>query len=82
MQKTCHGENMFHRKQPPRRESAWWEYYRLCGLTEEELQEDEDALGGLVYEGEVGHIKRSIIHRYRFPPQEQAAQRRREGKTC
>jgi predicted RecB family nuclease len=50
--------------------SAWWEYYRLCELTDEELEEDKDALGGLVYEGEVAKIKRSIIYRYTFPPQE------------
>jgi len=34
--------------------SAWWEYFRLCGLSDDELQEDKNALGGLVYLGEVG----------------------------
>lgn len=55
--------------------SAWWEYFRLCELSDEELQEDKSALGGLIYLGEVERVKRSIIHRYRFPPQEHAIDR-------
>jgi uncharacterized protein len=55
--------------------SAWWEFFRLCGLSDEELQEDESALGGLEYVGEVERIKRSVIHRYRFPPQDHAIDR-------
>ncbi|MGB6631897.1 MAG: TM0106 family RecB-like putative nuclease [Terriglobales bacterium] len=50
--------------------SAWWEYYRLCDLSTDELLEDKSALGGLIYVGEVERVKRSIIHRYRFPPQD------------
>ena len=55
--------------------SSWWEYFRLCELSDDELQEDKSALGGLTYLGEVGRIKRSIIHRYLFPPQEHAIDR-------
>lgn len=55
--------------------SAWWEYFRLCELTDQELQEDKSALGGLVYEGVVGETKRSLIHRYRFPLQDHAIDR-------
>ena len=55
--------------------SAWWEYFRLCELSDDELQQDNDALGGLVYVGEVGRVKRSIIHRYRFPPQDHTIDR-------
>ena len=55
--------------------SAWWEYFRLCELSDDELQEDRNALGGLAYVGEVGHIKRSIIYRYSFPPQDHAIDR-------
>jgi len=55
--------------------SAWWEFFRLCGLSDDELQEDENALGGLQYVGEVERIKRSIIHRYRFPRQDHAIDR-------
>jgi predicted RecB family nuclease len=52
--------------------SAWWEYYRLRELSDDELQEDKSAMGGLIYQGEVGRVKRSIVHRYAFPPQEHA----------
>ena len=55
--------------------SAWWEYFRLCELSADELQEDSSALGGLVYVGSVGRIKRSIIHRYNFPPQDHCIDR-------
>jgi predicted RecB family nuclease len=55
--------------------SAWWEYFRLCDLTDQELQEDKSALGGLVYEGVVAQVKRSLIHRYRFPLQDHAVDR-------
>jgi uncharacterized protein len=50
--------------------SAWWEYFRLCDLSDEELQEDRSAIGGLVYVGEVERVKRSTIYRYSFPPQD------------
>jgi predicted RecB family nuclease len=52
--------------------SAWWEYYRLRDLSGDELIEDKSALGGLSYVGEVGRIKRSIVHQYSFPPQDHA----------
>jgi uncharacterized protein len=55
--------------------SAWWEYFRLCELSDEELQEDKNALGGLVYVGQAGEGKRSIIHRYQFPPQDHSIDR-------
>jgi hypothetical protein len=55
--------------------SAWWEYFRLCALTDQELQEDKSALGGLVYDGVVAQVKRSLVHRYRFPLQDHAIDR-------
>ncbi|MBA2524217.1 MAG: TM0106 family RecB-like putative nuclease [Pyrinomonadaceae bacterium] len=55
--------------------SAWWEYFRLCELTDQELQEDKVALGGLVYEGVIEQVKKSLIHRYRFPFQDHAIDR-------
>jgi len=55
--------------------SAWWEYFRLCDLSDDELQEDKSALGGLEFVGEVGRIKRSIVYRYSFPPQDHALDR-------
>jgi uncharacterized protein len=49
--------------------APWWEYFRLMGLTEEELLEEPDALAKLE------HVKRvsdgdTPVDRYRFPPQE------------
>ena len=58
--------------------SSWWEYFRVCELSDEELQEDRNALGGLAYVAEVDHIKRSTVHRYRFPPQDHAIDRAHE----
>src|SRR5262249_20790504 len=58
--------------------SAWWEYFRLCKLSDTELQEDKSSLGGLIYLGEVGKEKKSLIHRYRFPPQDHALDHARE----
>jgi predicted RecB family nuclease len=50
--------------------SAWREYFEMCKLSDDELIEDKNALGGLVYIGEVRKIKRSIVYRYRFPLQD------------
>jgi hypothetical protein len=50
--------------------SVLWEYFRLCELSDDELQEDKDALGGLAFVGEVERIDRSIVYRYKFPPQD------------
>lgn len=58
--------------------SSWWEYFRLCELTDDELQEDRTALGGLGYIGEIARIKRSTVHRYNFPPQDHAIDRAHE----
>jgi predicted RecB family nuclease len=55
--------------------SAWWEYFRLCALSDDELEEDKSALGGLEFVGEVGRIKRSIVHRYSYPAQDHAVDR-------
>ncbi len=58
--------------------STYWEYFRLCDLSDEELLEDRTALGGLTYEGVDRTVDRSFVHRYRFPPQDQAIDRARE----
>ena len=57
--------------------SSWWEYFRLCELSDSELQEENTALGGLTYAGVVGQIKKSLIHRYSFPPQDHTLDRAR-----
>jgi len=50
--------------------STWWEYYRCLELSDEEMIGDGAALGGLTYDGVVDTIKKSYVHRYRFPPQD------------
>lgn len=60
--------------------SAWWDYYRMRDLSEDERIEDSRVLGGLKYVGEVGTIKQSKIHRYRFLPQEHDI--RPDHKVC
>ena len=57
--------------------SAWWEYYRLRELSDSELQEDKNALGGLEYIGVVDTVKKSLVHRYSFPPQTHSIDRAR-----
>ena len=55
--------------------SFWWRYFHLSTLTDEELREETDALGELTYEyswPDPAPRARSIIYRFRFPPQENA----------
>ena len=47
----------------------WWEFFHRCGFTEEEHVESRATLGALTCEGEAGQVRRSVIHRYRFPDQ-------------
>ena len=56
----------FHRRED---KSMWWEFFHRCGFTEEEHVESRATLGALTYDGEAGQVKRSVIHRYRFPEQ-------------
>ena len=58
--------------------STWWEYFRLTELSPQQLVEDQTAIGGLTYEGVVGRQARSLVHRYRFPPQDHAIDRARD----
>ncbi len=62
----------YHRRED---KSTWWEYFRQCDLSPDELVEDGSALGGLSYVGEVDRIKKSIVHRYSFPQQDHAIDR-------
>ena len=55
--------------------ATWFEYFRLCELTDQELEEDKNALGGLVYVGVVDVVMKSIIHRYQFPLQDHGIDR-------
>ena len=49
---------------------AWWRYFYLCGLSSAELIGEPDALGGLTGGEIVGQVKRSVVRRFSFPPQE------------
>jgi len=62
----------YHRRED---KSAWWEYFRQCDLSDGELLEDRNALGGLTYIGPVDQVKRSTVHRYSFPPQDHTIDR-------
>lgn len=50
--------------------ALWWEYFRLIALSEEELLDERVAIAGLEFVERAGMIKRSVVDRYRFPPQE------------
>ena len=56
----------FHRRED---KPMWWEFFHRCGFTEEEHVESRATLGALTCDGEVEQVKRSVIHRYRFPEQ-------------
>jgi uncharacterized protein len=47
---------------------GWWEFFRLRGLSVEDLVGESGALAGLSHVGQVGADKRSVVHRYRFEP--------------
>jgi predicted RecB family nuclease len=50
--------------------AAWWEYFRLCDLSVEDLLEERAALSGLTFVEEVSGTATFPVHRYSFPPQE------------
>ena len=50
--------------------AVWWEYHRLADLTDEEFLEERAAIAGLSPIGRVDTIKKSVVDRYSFPPQE------------
>jgi predicted RecB family nuclease len=49
---------------------GWWRYFYLRTLTDDELIGEPDALGGLTRGDVVGHVRRSEVRRFSFPPQE------------
>src|SRR5712691_481116 len=51
--------------------SEWWEYYRKCSLTDEQLVEDREAIGAIEFRGEVRQEKQSNILRYWFDPNQE-----------
>ena len=50
--------------------AIWWEFFRLAGLSAEDLQEERVGLSGLTFIGDVASTGRTPTHRYKFPPQE------------
>lgn len=56
----------------PRREAkpAWWRYFYVRTLSTVELTDEPDALAGLAGGDITEYVKRSVIRRFSFPPQE------------
>jgi AAA domain/RNase_H superfamily len=50
--------------------SAWWEYFRLCDLSAEDLLHERSGISGLEFVETVGGTAKAPIHRYRFAAQE------------
>src|SRR5262249_49873696 len=50
--------------------AAWWEYFRLSALSDEELLDEKPALSGLAFVEAVEGAGRLPVHRYRFPLQD------------
>ena len=48
----------------------WWRYFYVRTLSAAELIGEPDALGGLTGGEVVGQVKRSVLRRFPFPPQE------------
>ncbi len=57
----------WHRRE---QKAQWWEYFRLSGLTAEELLDERAGLSGLTFAGVSGGTEKAPVHRYKFPPQE------------
>ena len=49
---------------------AWWRYFYVRTLSPAELIGEPDALGGLTGGEVVGQVKKSVVRRFFFPPQE------------
>jgi uncharacterized protein len=49
---------------------AWWRYFHVRTLSPAELIGEPDALGGLTGGEVVGQVKKSVVRRFFFPPQE------------
>jgi predicted RecB family nuclease len=50
--------------------AAWWEHFRLCELSADELLDERRGLSGLTFVGRIGGRAKNPIDRYSFPPQE------------
>ncbi len=48
----------------------WWAFFDRCSRSDAELADDPEAIGQLVWEGEVDRPRQSVRHRYRFDPEQ------------
>ncbi|MES1239958.1 MAG: TM0106 family RecB-like putative nuclease, partial [Chloroflexota bacterium] len=48
----------------------WWRFFELCGMTDEALVDEREALGKIELDANLGPDKDSILERYRFPIQD------------
>ncbi len=55
----------FHRRE---QKPEWWAHFDRLTRTDAQLVDDSEAIGELAYEGVVGQVKQSQIHRYHFDP--------------
>ncbi len=56
----------FHRRED---KASWWEYFRLCGLDEDDLLDERRAVAGLDYD-RIVEATRAPVQRYRFATQD------------
>jgi predicted RecB family nuclease len=49
---------------------GWWRYFFRRDLASSELVQERDAIGDLSGGDVVDHVRRSVVRRYSFPPQE------------
>src|SRR5437867_3916449 len=50
--------------------APWWEFFRIRGLTDDELLDERAAIAGVEFVKRIGGTERSPIDRYRFPQQD------------
>jgi uncharacterized protein len=51
---------------------AWWRYFDIIdGYEPGDLVDDTECIGDLTYVGEVGTVKSSVLHEYRFDPDQE-----------
>jgi uncharacterized protein len=65
----------FHRRED---KAMWWDYFRLLKLSDEDLLDERGAVSRLEYVCDVRPEKKSVIQRYRYPPQEMEIRRKAE----
>ena len=49
----------------------WWAHFARIAMTDEDLLDDPYSISGLIYEGPGEQLKKSIVHRYRFPAEQE-----------